>query len=49
MGSCNLNKFYAGSQKDVEDGFIHLSTKNQLNKTLTKYFRGEKKLNNYIF
>ena len=22
-----LNKFYSGSQKDDEDGFIHLSTK----------------------
>ena len=38
-----LNKFYAGSQKVDEDTLIHLSIKKQLNKILTKHFRGEKK------
>ena len=39
-----LNKFYAGSEIDNEDGFIHLSTKEQLNETVTKHFRGKKNL-----
>ena len=40
----NLNKFYAGSEIDNEDGFIHLSTKEQLSETVTKHFRGKKNL-----
>ena len=40
----NLNKFYAGSEIDNEDGFIHLSTKEQLSETLEKHFRGKKNL-----
>ena len=39
-----LNKFYAGSEIDNEDGFIHLSTKEQLNETFEKHFRGKKNL-----
>ena len=34
----NLKKFYAGSEIDNEDGFIHLSTKEQLSETVTKHF-----------
>ena len=37
-----LNKFYGGSEIDNKDGFIHLSTKKQLNETVTKHFRGKK-------
>ena len=40
----NLNKFYAGSEIDNEDGFIHLSTKEQLSETVAKHFRGKKNL-----
>ena len=40
----NLNKFYAGSEIDNKDGFIHLSTKEQLSETLEKHFRGKKNL-----
>ena len=39
-----LNKFYGGSEIDNKDGFIHLSTKKQLNETVTKHFRGKKNL-----
>ena len=39
-----VNGIYAGSEIDAKDGFIHLSTKNQLNDTLTKYFQGKKNL-----
>ena len=37
-----LNKFYSGSEIDNKDGFIHLSSKKQLNETVTKHFRGKK-------
>ena len=40
----NLNKFYTGSEIDNKDGFIHLSTKEQLSETLEKHFRGKKNL-----
>ena len=40
----NLKKFYAGSEIDNEDGFIHLSTKEQLSETVTKHFWGKKNL-----
>ncbi len=40
----NLNKFYAGSEIDNEDGFIHLSTKKQLSEIVTKHFKGKKNL-----
>ena len=40
----DLNKFYAGSEIDNEDGFIHLSTKEQLSETVAKHFRGKKNL-----
>ncbi len=32
---------YAGSADDVRDGFIHLSTAEQLGGTAAKYFRGK--------
>jgi uncharacterized protein (DUF952 family) len=32
---------FSGSADDVRDGFIHLSTKQQLRGTLEKHFRGE--------
>ena len=39
-----INQFYSGSDVDNKDGFIHLSTKRQLNETVTKHFRGKKNL-----
>jgi uncharacterized protein (DUF952 family) len=36
-------KFY-GSKKDISDGYIHFSNKNQIKSTLNKYFKREKKL-----
>ena len=51
-------KFF-GSNKDIEDGFIHFSSKDQLKGTLKKYFLNQKdlvllkiealKLNNLIY
>lgn len=32
---------YLGSADDIRDGFIHLSTREQLAGTLSKYFRGQ--------
>ena len=37
-------KFYTGSEVDNKDGFIHLSTKEQLKETVTKHFKGQKNL-----
>ena len=34
------NKRYLGSQKDIEDGFIHFSEQEQIKNTLDKYFKG---------
>ena len=31
-------KFYTGSEVDNKDGFIHLSTKEQLKETVIKHF-----------
>jgi uncharacterized protein (DUF952 family) len=39
-----LNQFYSGSEVDNKDGFIHLSTKKQLNETVVKHFWGKKNL-----
>ncbi len=39
-----IDQFYSGSDVDNKDSFIHLSTKKQLNETVTKHFRGEKNL-----
>ena len=39
-----LKKFYCGSEIDNKDGFIHLSTKKQLNETVKNHFRGKKNL-----
>ena len=36
--------FYAGSQVDSYDGFIHFSTKEQLVTTAKKHFKGQKNL-----
>ena len=33
------NKEYLGSQKDIEDGFIHFSEQEQIKNTLDKYFK----------
>ena len=35
------NKFWKGSNKDIEDGFIHLSTAKQLSATLALYFSND--------
>ena len=39
-----INKFYMGSEIDIKDGFIHLSTKKQLKETVVKHFRGKNNL-----
>ena len=39
-----INKFYMGSEIDIKDGFIHLSTKKQLNETVVNYFRKKNNL-----
>ena len=35
---------YEASQADLEDGYIHLSTKKQLKETVSKHFFGQKRL-----
>ena len=35
---------YEGSQVDLEDGYIHLSTKKQLKETVAKHFKGQENL-----
>ena len=37
-------KSWQGSKMDVDDGFIHLSDRDQVNKTLKKYFSNQKNL-----
>ena len=37
-------KSWHGSNKDIEDGFIHLSDREQVNQTLKKYFSNQKDL-----
>ena len=37
-------KSWDGSKNDIEDGFIHLSNKEQVNQTLKKYYVGQKNL-----
>ena len=39
-----LEKFYTGSEVDNRDGFIHLSTKEQLKETVEKHFKGQENL-----
>ena len=39
-----IKKFYMGSEIDIKDGFIHLSTKKQLKETVSKHFSGTKNL-----
>jgi uncharacterized protein (DUF952 family) len=36
--------FYEGSPDDARDGFIHLSSRHQLQKTLEKHFNGKRDL-----
>ena len=38
------NKIYNGSKKDISDGYIHFSNKNQIKRTLDKYFSKQKDL-----
>jgi uncharacterized protein (DUF952 family) len=35
---------FTGMPVDVADGFIHFSTKDQLNETFQKYFKGQRSL-----
>ena len=37
-------KSWSGSKNDIKDGFIHLSDREQVNKTLKKYYLGQKNL-----
>ena len=37
-------KFYTGSEVDNKDGFIHLSSKEQLKEKVIKHFKGQKNL-----
>lgn len=39
----NKNNF-SGSKKDISDGYIHFSNKNQIKSTLNKYFSKKEKL-----
>ena len=41
-------KFFNGNEFDLKSGFIHLSKKEQLKETLSKYFKNEKDLERYI-
>jgi uncharacterized protein (DUF952 family) len=36
--------FYSGSEVDINDGFIHLSTINQIQVTVSKHFAGQEGL-----
>tara|TARA_B100000700_G_C14591978_1_gene645061 strand:+ start:306 stop:641 length:336 start_codon:yes stop_codon:yes gene_type:complete len=38
------NKLSKGSKADLRDGYIHFSTKKQLNETLKLHFQGERSL-----
>jgi uncharacterized protein (DUF952 family) len=40
----NKTNFFLGSAIDIKDGFIHLSTKDQLEVTVSKHFAGQTKL-----
>jgi uncharacterized protein (DUF952 family) len=40
----NKINFFLGSAIDIKDGFIHLSTKDQLEVTVSKHFAGQTKL-----
>ena len=37
-------KSWEGSKNDINDGFIHLSDRDQVNKTLKRYFSNKKNL-----
>ncbi len=39
-----IEKIYTGSEVDNRDGFIHLSTKEQLKETVEKHFKGQENL-----
>ena len=39
-----IEKIYTGSEVDNRDGFIHLSTKEQLKETVVKHFKGQESL-----
>ena len=39
-----IKNLYTGSEVDNKDGFIHLSTKEQLKETVLKHFKGQKNL-----
>ena len=36
------NGKFIGTKKDIEDGYIHFSNKNQIKRTLDKYFSKQK-------
>ena len=38
------NEKFKGTDKDLQDGFIHFSTKKQLQGTLNNYFKNQKNL-----
>ena len=42
--SACITGIYKGSQVDLEDGFIHFSTQQQLSATAKKHFHGQKNL-----
>ena len=39
-----IKSVYAGSKVDLQDGFIHFSTQQQLNATARKHFHGQRSL-----
>ena len=38
------NNYFEGTKKDIDDGFIHFSKKNQLIGTLNKFYKNKKNL-----
>ena len=40
-------KKFFGNKLDIQSGFIHLSTKAQLNGTIKKYYNEKKKIDNF--
>ena len=44
LGKAKKEGKFIGSNKDKEDGFIHFSNKDQLKRTLKKYFFNQKDL-----
>ena len=42
--SLKNNNYFEGTKKDIDDGFIHFSKKDQLIGTLNKFYKNQKNL-----